>query len=304
MRYGIDENGNKIEVTKSGQQAKCTDCESILIGRYGEFRVPHWSHKQKFDCDSWSEPITAWHLSWQNYFPLENREVQLIDKLTGIKHRADIKLNNGLVIEVQHSSIKPEEIRAREQFYGINNMLWIIDGSNLAAHSSVRYRFIKKGFNLYLGIPDYSEYYPKYDMDEFRFEIYQSDFYKYVRGLETFKDDDIQNGNALYFSFTDDPGFNEVEETLIIALREICNSLYGNNAYNLMRNEFTIEIYCERKDEFRNIYLTKKYWRSFIDHMQFPVFIDLLPGLESDLLYWYQKNKIVTKESFIKHYKH
>jgi len=50
--------------------------------------------------------------------------VQIADD--GEKHIADVKTDQGWVIEFQHSCIKPEERRSREAFYG--NMVWVVDG--------------------------------------------------------------------------------------------------------------------------------------------------------------------------------
>ena len=36
--------------------------------------------------------------------------------------------------------------------------------------------------------------------------------------------------------------------------------------------------------------------------MKFPVFIDNLNGLNDNQLYWYNKNKIIDKNNFIKKY--
>lgn len=41
-------------------------------------------------------------------------------------HRADIRRDDGNVIELQHSAISSEEIREREAFY--ERMIWVIDG--------------------------------------------------------------------------------------------------------------------------------------------------------------------------------
>jgi len=54
-------------------------------------RPKYWSHKEK-SCDNWYEPITDWHLKWQNYFPKNNREITIKDTEKNIYHRADIKL--------------------------------------------------------------------------------------------------------------------------------------------------------------------------------------------------------------------
>lgn len=38
MRYAIDDNNNKIEVSQSGEIANCLDCNSLVIGNYGKIR--------------------------------------------------------------------------------------------------------------------------------------------------------------------------------------------------------------------------------------------------------------------------
>jgi hypothetical protein len=48
---------------------------------------------------------------------------------SGEKHIADVRTEHGLTIEFQHSHLKPEEMSAREQFYG--NMVWVVDGLRL-----------------------------------------------------------------------------------------------------------------------------------------------------------------------------
>jgi len=45
----------------------------------------------------------------------------------GITHRADIVGNRNTVIELQHSPISPDEVRARERFYG--SMIWVFDAA-------------------------------------------------------------------------------------------------------------------------------------------------------------------------------
>ena len=46
---------------------------------------------------------------------------------TGGLHIADIKTPYGLVIEFQHSAIKPDEVEKRTNFYG--RVIWIVDGT-------------------------------------------------------------------------------------------------------------------------------------------------------------------------------
>ncbi|MFE3872208.1 competence protein CoiA family protein [Flavobacterium sp. ZS1P70] len=109
MKFAVNDKNLRIEVSHSGEKAFCPGCNSIVIGNKGEVKDKYWRHKAK-ECDSWYEPTTLWHLSWQNYFPLKNQEVILKDPENNVLHRADIQLGNGLVIEVQNSPIKPEEI--------------------------------------------------------------------------------------------------------------------------------------------------------------------------------------------------
>lgn len=122
MLYGRAENGELIEATP-GAVAFCPTCSSPtpLRAKCGKARkqVWHWAHVAK-DCDPWHEPEGAWHLGWKRLAPKGCTEV------TMAPHRADIRLPDGLVIELQASSIDGVEIREREQFYG--RMIWLLDG--------------------------------------------------------------------------------------------------------------------------------------------------------------------------------
>ena len=95
----------------------------------GEIKTWHWAHEAVRDCDPWYEPETEWHRSWKAHAPEERVEV------TMGPHRADIVGSDGGVIELQHSSIGPDEIRDREAFYG--RMVWLIDGSPFAENLRV-----------------------------------------------------------------------------------------------------------------------------------------------------------------------
>src|SRR5690606_37103849 len=70
-----------------------------------------------------------WHRDWKNRFGVNVQEVVLFDEHTGEKHIADVKTEAGLVLEFQHSALKPAERAAREAFYG--NMVWVVDGTRL-----------------------------------------------------------------------------------------------------------------------------------------------------------------------------
>lgn len=109
--------------------AVCPCCESEVIARCGPERAWHFAHKAKSVCDSWKEPETEWHRSWEGLFPEDWREVIGHDAANGEKHVADIRTVHGLTIEFQHSSLHHEERAAREAFHG--NMLWMVDGTRL-----------------------------------------------------------------------------------------------------------------------------------------------------------------------------
>lgn len=83
--------------------------------------VWHWAHVDLEECSPYWEPMTVWHVEWQNEVPEERREIYFKGG-----HRADIVTKSGCVVEVQHSPIGAEIIRAREDFYG-ERMVWIWD---------------------------------------------------------------------------------------------------------------------------------------------------------------------------------
>ena len=87
------------------------------MAKCGEIVSWHWAHISK-DCDPWSEPESEWHRGWKQLFPAQMQEV-----VVGA-HRADVLTNRG-VIEFQHSTISPQEIKERESFYG--KMVWVVD---------------------------------------------------------------------------------------------------------------------------------------------------------------------------------
>lgn len=121
-------NGVKTEASK-GATGICPSCGSKLVAKCGEVKVNHWSHIRNRNCDPWWENETDWHRSWKNNFPAEWQEIVLHDERTAEKHIADVRTSYGLVIELQHSHIDPQERTARENFY--KNMVWVVDGTHL-----------------------------------------------------------------------------------------------------------------------------------------------------------------------------
>ena len=124
MQYA-DVNG--IKSTPSPKlKGICIHCGSEVIAKCGSSNLWHWAHKDLNNCDPWWENETPWHRQWKNYFPKENQEIVHFDEKTKEKHIADVKTNNGVVIEFQNSPMNIGELESRESFYG--NMIWIING--------------------------------------------------------------------------------------------------------------------------------------------------------------------------------
>lgn len=136
MRFAIVDN-ERVEA-KTGLIATCPGCCQPVIPKCGGQRIHHWAHSHNRMCDTWWEPETDWHRNWKSNFPKEWQEDFLLDMKTKEKHIADIRTEAGLVIEFQHSHIKPEERLSREAFY--KNLAWVVDGSRLKRDYQ---RFIK-----------------------------------------------------------------------------------------------------------------------------------------------------------------
>lgn len=149
MRYAILD-GARVLPARSGSVAKCPVCGGDVIAKCGSIAAHHWAHKSISQCDTWHEPITDWHISWQDLASPENREVVIIDPVSNVKHRADMRTCQGRVIEVQHSPISEQQISEREQFYG-PTMIWIFDARE--AFQKKRIKFTKRIQN-----PDGSQY--------------------------------------------------------------------------------------------------------------------------------------------------
>ena len=126
MKYAL-QSDERVEATPKAIGV-CPCCGSEVVAKCGNKKVWHWAHKSKQVCDHWWENETQWHRDWKNCFPEEWQEVVHFVE-DGEKHIADVKTPSGLVIEFQHSAIKPEEIKSREKFH--KHMIWIVDGSRL-----------------------------------------------------------------------------------------------------------------------------------------------------------------------------
>ena len=142
MKYALI-NGNRAE-PKPKLTGKCPSCDADMIARCGDIKVWHWAHKGKMTCDPWWETETQWHREWKNRFPEHWQETILKDAQTGEKHIADVRTEDGFVIEFQYSSIKSEEQLSRESFY--KRMVWVLNG----ARRKTDYERFCKGLNSFI----------------------------------------------------------------------------------------------------------------------------------------------------------
>ena len=125
MKYALV--NNERQEPQSGLIGNCQCCNSPVIAKCGDVRIWHWAHKTKLECDPWWEE-SEWHRVWKKQFPKEWQEV--VHKAEhDEKHIADVKTDQGFVIEFQHSHLDPQERLAREAFY--QNMVWVVDGTRL-----------------------------------------------------------------------------------------------------------------------------------------------------------------------------
>ncbi len=136
MFFALNCNGERISIenaTKDNQYF-CEECNTpvIIKAKDSQCMRPHFAHKHKSDCwYDYENCMSEWHYNWQCCFPKECREFVVVNKKTGIKHRADIFINN-TVIEFQHSPITAEEIAKRNDFYldcGYN-VVWVFDATD------------------------------------------------------------------------------------------------------------------------------------------------------------------------------
>lgn len=143
MIYAQSTIGERITTSYSGQRAICPTCGKPVVAKCGEIVTWHWSHLSGPDCDPWKEPLTGWHLLWQQFLEFyRSARIEVPIKRSHSAHRADAVLPGGKIIELQHSSISPRNIYLREEFYG-EKMIWLFDTRD--AYENKRFDLRKKG---------------------------------------------------------------------------------------------------------------------------------------------------------------
>lgn len=123
MKYALVEGQRQLAQPKLS--GTCIGCGNAMISKCGEVKIWHWAHLRECKCDPWWENETEWHRNWKGLFPDEWQEIpHLADD--GKTHIADVKTNEGWVLEFQHSYLNPEERRSRDTFYP--KLIWVVDG--------------------------------------------------------------------------------------------------------------------------------------------------------------------------------
>ena len=105
---------------------KCRTCGHPMVAKCGEVKMWHWAHKRHSSCDPWWENESEWHRAWKEQFPVHWQEF-VHEAENGEKHIADVKTDQGWVIEFQRSFLNPEERRSRDAFYP--KLVWVVDGT-------------------------------------------------------------------------------------------------------------------------------------------------------------------------------
>jgi competence CoiA-like predicted nuclease len=295
MRYALNESHQKIEVAYSGQRALCPGCNKEVTGKIYKSKKNHWAHLNA-DCDNWYEPLSEWHIKWQNYFPQENQEVTLIDKINNEIHRADIYLNNGVVIEIQNSPIVIKEVSEREAFYNRKGLIWILNAANLIPKST----FINylKPDNCLIKIKFFRPLYYEFNTNTIINELKEMNCFSFDKNYE-YSDTKDEINYTLYSNSLIDLSFEE--DKIKSSIESI--TLKNNRAlYNRADFQFKVEIDVVNNKFTLHKFLYKTQWRKFIDEMSAPVFLDNVTDLHTDYLYWVQRQKIIKKEEFIKKY--
>lgn len=126
MQTALDPRGRIVLPTRD-VPATCEGCDEPVIAKLGEFVAHHWAHRPGADCARQSAPTSDWHLWWQQVVPPERREVTVGENR---EHRADVILPGGAVMEVQHSGISMDDVRARVAFYEAatnRRVIWVVD---------------------------------------------------------------------------------------------------------------------------------------------------------------------------------
>ena len=124
MLVAEDVNGNRVWA-KPNQRALCPLCHTDMIAKCGTERVHHWAHRSLSECDTWMETESRWHEWWKKCFDAD--QVDRVVHRGDAKRFADVRHENGTVLKLQQSPLKEGDFQLREEFFGYENLIWIVD---------------------------------------------------------------------------------------------------------------------------------------------------------------------------------
>lgn len=129
------------------------------------------------------------------------------DEQTGEKHVADVLTPNGLVIEFQHSSIKPEELQSRNNFY--KHILWVVDGCRRTLDfSKLKKAFISHDFKVLSAVDSWP--------------VQSSNFFEFYFADEVFNKTWLKLPVPIFFDFSSHSDLQVMEDSLSIGSLELC----------------------------------------------------------------------------------
>lgn len=130
----------RIHITnfdKRNLQTARDDINRRLIAKQGNNNTWHFAlypNEPRYPCDDdfyKRDNKGPWHRNWQSYSPPTHLEIyKRVRKDDGseIVHIADMIDKYGKVVEFQHSVIKFEDVKSREETY--ENMYWVVDATS------------------------------------------------------------------------------------------------------------------------------------------------------------------------------
>jgi competence CoiA-like predicted nuclease len=114
--------GEWIYANQSKEKAYCPICKTELVLAIYTNEVDRFRHKPNTGCTYGQNQINDWHIEWQSLF--KNTEINYPE----LGLRADVVFKNGLILELQNSSIAWTELRNRESKY--KKMVWLFNLTN------------------------------------------------------------------------------------------------------------------------------------------------------------------------------
>lgn len=203
-------------------------------------------------------------------------------------------LDNGLVIEVQNSPIIIKEVSQRENFYNKKGLIWILNAKNLIPKSSF-VNFFKPDI-CRVQILFKSKYYSRFEAKDIIEALLEREYHS----LSFLKM--VGTNDLIEYIFTDKSIVNpDFTQDLIRMSIDSLNWRYSRDNYE-KKSRFEVKITNSNEKYTFHKFLARNQWRKFIDEMKSPVFLDNVTDLDSDYLFWVQKNKIIKKKQFIEKY--